>query len=375
MPSVPLILVATGTSNYYARGIMAGVHEYARLFGPWELLHVGPYSRTRNQNAFDRPHDGVIGILPDMPRPHAPTVSVSAYDSPDLPRVYVNDEEVGELASDHFLSKGWDHISYVGPLQSPRWTTLAERVRRRGATPLKPLEWAGYGDVPWPRRHSRLCRWLQQMPHPTAVLAYTDNIGAEVLEAAYAMNRRVPDDLAVLGVNDDRLVCEFVAPPLSSVALPVHRVGYEAAALLDRLLRGEEVSTEPRLISPIGLVPRRSTDHLAIEDERVRAAMRFIANNLDGSLTLADIARAVAMSPRSLQRSFQQRLGRSPREEVRRARVEAAKRLLIETEMPLADIAAATGYLYATHLSKQFKTDIGCSPIMYRRRFRNSSAL
>ena len=367
----PLILVATGTSNHYVRGIMAGIRDYVRDHEPWELLHIGPYTHTRNQTALSRDHDGVIGLGPHLQRLDVPLINVADRALPGVPRVYVNDEKVAELAAQHLLGNGWVRASYVGPLDSPRWRGLSRHMTAGGASVLPPLDWSKQGDLHWAKRHRRLCDWLEQLPPNTAVLAYTDNIGAEVLEAAHAIERPVPDDLALIGVNDDLLVCEFVSPPLSSIALPVHRVGYEAAAMLDRFLAGHPPADPTLLIDPIGLVPRRSTQHQAVQDPQLRHAMQHIVDNLAEPLTLDDLATAAALSPRSLQRRFQKVLGRSPSDEIRRVRVETAKRLLIETQMSLAEIAAATGYLYTTHLSKQLKKFLGCSPMAYRKRYRS----
>ena len=233
MPNNPLILVSSEIQSYYGRGIMEGICDYANDHGPWELLHVGPFSKSRNLNALKREHDGVIGPIPELFGKVKPTVNIMDRQIDDLPRVYVNDRQVAELADQHFAGNGWQHVSYLGPVHSTRWKRLKQISQYRNAHVIKPIAWEMFHAKPWHQRHQMLRKWLKQMRYPTAILAYTDNLGAEVLEAAFALKKNVPDDVAVMGVNDDRLVCEFVSPRLSSIALAVHRVGYEAAALLE----------------------------------------------------------------------------------------------------------------------------------------------
>ncbi len=371
MPNNPLILVSSEIQSYYGRGIMEGICDYARDHGPWELLHVGPFSKSRNLNALKREHDGVIGPIPELLDKIKPTVNIMDRQIDNLPRVYVNDRQVAELANEHFADNGWQQVSYLGPLHATRWKRFKQVSQHRHANIIPPIAWEQYADKPWEKRHQMLRHWLWEMHTPTAILAYTDNLGAEVLEAAFALKKNVPDDIAVMGVNDDKLVCEFVSPRLSSVALAVHRVGYEAAALLDRMLKGDPIDQSPVLINPMGLVTRQSTQHMAVADRRVHDAMQFIQNHIDQPITLEKVASHVAMSPRSLQRRFSEILGRSPSEEIRRVRLEKAKRLLIETQMSLSEIAEETGYLYTTHLSKHIKQYLGCAPIAFRKRFQS----
>jgi LacI family transcriptional regulator len=176
----------------------------------------------------------------------------------------------------------------------------------------------------------------------------------------------IPHHTAVLGVDDDRLLCRFASPPLSSIALPNDRVGYLAAETLDRLLAGETVPAE-RLLPPLHVVERESTALLAVEDAAVAAAMQFIAENADEPLQVEDVAREAGLSARTLQRRFRKALGRTVWAEIHRAHVSRAQKLLTGTRMSIAEIAVASGFADFRRMAEAFRKSVGVSPAAYRR--------
>jgi LacI family transcriptional regulator len=176
--------------------------------------------------------------------------------------------------------------------------------------------------------------------------------------------------VAVIGVDNDARLCRLCTPPLSSVIPDTHRTGYEAAQILDRMMRGEEVGTEGVLISPLGVAERQSTDVYAIDDEDIVAALRYIREHACEGITVADVLRVVPLSRRMLEHRFQKLVRRTPHAEIIRIRMERASRLLRETELSLSEIAKRAGFADANYLSVAFKKHTGISPRVYRKEHR-----
>jgi LacI family transcriptional regulator len=235
-------------------------------------------------------------------------------------------------------------------------------------------------EVPWRGRHprpgeddlERTGRWLGSLRRPVGVLACNDLRGLHVLEACEHRGLRVPDEVAVVGVDDDALLCELSDPPLSSVISNPERIGYEAAALLDRLMAGEGAPFEEMLVPPLGVTTRLSTDVLAIDDERVVAAVRYIRANACHGISVGDVIDHVAMSRTTLDRRFLRYLGRSPQAEIRAAQLGRARELLAETDHPIHRIAELVGFKHTEYFHYAFRREYGRTPGRFRREARSA---
>jgi LacI family transcriptional regulator len=212
-----------------------------------------------------------------------------------------------------------------------------------------------------------LKKWLQSLPKPVAVLACDDDRGREVLEACQDASLAVPEDVAVLGVDNDELLCEISDPPLSSIALDTQRGGYEAAAALDRLMAGQPVSNRRILVEPTRVVSRRSTDVFALQDRPIAMAVRFINDHVRHSIGVIDVMRYVGLSRRTLEVRFRKVMGRSVLEEITRSRLERARHLLLETDLPIQAVAESVGLKDANYLARVFHRETGMSPTAFRR--------
>ncbi|MEQ8835824.1 MAG: helix-turn-helix domain-containing protein, partial [Lacipirellulaceae bacterium] len=186
-------------------------------------------------------------------------------------------------------------------------------------------------------------------------------------EICHLREIRVPDEIAILAGHNDELMCDVSTPPLSSIAIAGQRIGSEAMALLDRLSQGEQVSEEPRLIPPKGVTSRQSTDILAIDDETVVRALRFIRAHAFQDIVVKDILREIPVSRRCLEIQFRNYLGRSPAEEIRRVRLEKGRELLSQTTMSISEIATACGFANATRFGVAFRKREGKTPLAYRK--------
>lgn len=226
--------------------------------------------------------------------------------------------------------------------------------------------WPETNAHPWEREQEEIGRWLQSLPRPVGLMACNDMRGQHVLDACLRVNIAVPEELAVIGVDDDSVLCNLCHPPLSSIVPNAQRVGYEAAALLDRMMSGQTPPTEPLLIPPMGVTIRQSTDVLAIDDPIVAAAVRFIRERACQGCGMKDLLRHVPMSRSLLERRFRQHLGRSPQAEIRAVQLKRVKQLLAESDLSLDQIAGLAGYAHPEYMSVVFKRETGQTPGQYR---------
>lgn len=219
----------------------------------------------------------------------------------------------------------------------------------------------------WYRELEGLSEWLDDLPKPIAVLAWSDVRGRQVTEACRLAGLRVPEDVAVLGAEFDELTDNLSNPPLSAVDVSAERVGYSAARLLDEMMSGQPAPREPVLIKPRGIVERHSTDVIAVDDQKVASAMRFIRQNYQRRILVDDIARHVLLSRRGLEQRFKKMLGRTPSAEIRRIRLDHARHLLSNTDLPIARVSQACGIEELSSFSRSFSNEIGMSPNAFRR--------
>ncbi|MEO6006350.1 MAG: DNA-binding transcriptional regulator [Opitutus sp.] len=367
------------TSNAYARGLVQGVVHYVRDHRPWsfQMMEQG---RGDDPPAWlsDWDGDGVIARIetPRIARAVVkcglPAVDLSAARLvPTLPWVETDDAEIARLAAEHLMERGFKHFGYCGDARF-NWAVwregfFSDQLRKVGH------ECNAYrGDLAPtdPEAQSQhLSKWIAGLPKPVGIMACYDRRGQQVLEACRNAGLAVPDEVAVVGVDNDELLCELAAPPLSSVIPNTHRTGYEAAALLDRMMGGKKVSPKAHLIAPLGVAARQSTDVLAIDDRQVAGAVRFIREHACEGINVSDLLRQVPLSRRVLEQRFQRSLGRSPHEEILHVRLNRVQRLLAETDLPLYQIAERTGFEHVEYLSVAFKREVGKTP----REFRNEA--
>jgi LacI family transcriptional regulator len=220
----------------------------------------------------------------------------------------------------------------------------------------------------WDQEQRELSAWIRRLPRPVGIMACYDIKGQEILDVCRGLNIAVPEEVAVIGVDNDRLICELSMPPLSSVIPNTHRTGYLAAELLDQLMRGRKVRTTTHLIGSLGIQTRRSTDVLAVEDPDIAAALRFIREYACEGIQVEDVLREVPLSRRVLESRFAKSLGRTPHEEIDRVKIDRVKRLLAETALPLKAIAQRAGFSCEDYLSVAFKRTEGIAPSSFRNR-------
>jgi LacI family transcriptional regulator len=297
-------------------------------------------------------------------------------DIPSAGRVDVDDEQVGRLVAQHLMSKGLSHFAFWGERFHYSWQRergYAAALAERGFAPARladvarrPREFDEY----WAFPDRRLVEWLRALPKPVGVFASHDPLGRILVGVAAHLGLNVPDEVAVVGVNNDDLICEMAHPPLASVAIPWEKIGYEAARIMEEIIAGARPPAAPVLLPPLEIVERLSSDVLAIPDRRVAAALRHIRDHACSPMAIRDVLKTVPLPRRTLERRVREYLGRSPAEELARLRLAQAKALLARTDLPMPDVAERCGLSNGERLAVLFRRLTGQTPTSYRRQFR-----
>ncbi len=360
----------------YDRGVIQGIAQYALSRDAWSFAIDLPRPW---QLDLDAPRQRPDGVIVNLTQPEQikriqalrlPAVNIGeALEHTPFPLVTYDQRAIGITAADHLLQTGLKRFAYVGHRG-------LHGCDLRGEAFVKRITDAGYRadrfktEPPPACAIDELAVWLTSMPTPVGIFACDDRKARDVLEAARLANRHVPEDIAVVGCDDDALVNALASPPLSSVRVPAEAVGAAAAKLLDRLIDGAKPPAQPTRFGPFGIAARRSSDALILDDADLITAIRYIRDHADQPLQVTDVLESVAMSRRSLERRFREHLGRSPQQEIQRVHLERARELLADTDLPIAQVAGASGFRNADRLAAVFRANTGLTPSAYRDRFR-----
>ena len=295
----------------------------------------------------------------------------------NLPRVEGDSEMIGRLAANHLLERGYRHYAWSplidDVLNAERYRGFANRLAVEGFTcHLLPPADTRHGDPArrdWVARRKLLIRELKRLPKPLAVFCYNDCVAADIIDACEEAKLLVPEAVAVMGVDNDAILCECIRVPLSSVCHDLEGMAYQAAALLDRLMSGKKPPKEVLRVPPTGVVTRRSTDIVAVDNLQVARALRYIGDHYSNPLLgVNDIVAATDLSRRDLEKAFRQELKRTPNEELVRVRMDEARRLLETSTLKAVEISAKTGFSRSNHFFRTFRKFVGTSPKIYRKR-------
>ncbi len=286
-----------------------------------------------------------------------------------VPRVMSDHVGIGRLAAEHFAERNFRNVVWFslgwGNVHRLRFEGLCEKYRDAA-------KWVLSDELPRRRQNDwkSFSRWIARKlaaaPKPLAALTYDEADAARLLAAAERAGVSVPEELAILSIGNNQIICDNQSVTLSSIDQNLERGGYEAAALLDRLMDGGRPPNTPILVPPAGVVLRRSTDVIAASDPVVRRGLKYIEEHLSSSFGAAQIADAIDITPNVLHKRFVAELGRSVGAEIARQRLAKVKLLLRNTKMPVAEIAAMVGFCTPSHLSNAFRDATGCTPRQWR---------
>lgn len=383
MATVKRIVLMLGLAGKYDRGVARGVASYARPGRPWMFEFMRPDVASIAAIKQWRP-DGIIASLLTQPLADAiaslrrPTVNVAdPVTVRGVPHVNSDHYAIGAAAADHLLDRGFRQFAFVGwpghAYSDQRERGFLETVDARGhqcQLSRQGVLLARGASVRRQSTSSALRKWLQSLPKPIGVMACNDYFGWRTAQACHLAGLRIPEDVALIGADNDEVWCSLAYPPLSSVVTSAEQIGARAAALLDRLLKKRPPRAKSILLPPAGIVTRASSDVLAIDDRDLVVALRFIRENASRPIDVDDVVAATTLTRRSLERRCRSALGRSPAEEIRRARLERACSLLVETDLPMPAIARQSGFPDGNRLYAVFTREMGMTPSAYRKNHR-----
>jgi LacI family transcriptional regulator len=381
--AVPRVAVLVDTSTTWGRRIIVGVHHYAQKHGPWQIRVDARGWEEHLAVPAGWEVDGVIAqvatprVARELNALGTPVVNVSGVCLPGahFPRVCTDMGACARLAVAHFLEKGFPNLAYFGlhPLSyvSAQETVFRDLVSqaRRPCASLTVGTHAG-AEPGWRLDLNRLAEWLRGLARPVAVFTWNVSSAREILYGCQTAGLLVPEEVAVLSGSEDDLLCEVSDIPISAILHSSEQIGARAAEVLDQWMQGLRLPRLPLLIPPIRIIQRLSTETLAVEDPALVRALSFIRENTTRPIQVAEVARQAGLSRRVLERRFAALLGRSPAEEIRELHFQRASQLLMETDLPIPDVAESAGFGSPEYLAYVFRRRLACTPLRYRRDIR-----
>lgn len=393
---VTKVIVLIESSRSAGRGLLRGITKYAQLFGPWIFYRGAPFYRSSSHvsevildQKSGREIDmaalikqsgahGIITYISDLKTARMnipkgfPAVFIPLHKVlSDRPNLVCDSINAGRLAAEYFLKLGFENFGFCG-YDEIYWSC----ERFRGFKEI--LAQAGYEvycfhqskpntQSVWDSEQSDLADWVNSLPKPIGIWAWNDDLAEHLIEACTLSNLYIPDDVAVLGADNDELLCEMIQPSLSSVAFNFERAGFEMAEVLHKLMKGQKAGKSDIPLHTLNVVSRQSTDTLLIADTDVAQTLRYIRDNAQKPIQMMDVVTAVGISRRLLYAKFQKWVGRSIYDEIMQARAERIARILHSTNLPIYKIAYDFGFSGADHFARFFKKAKGVSPKQYRK--------
>lgn len=369
--STKRVLLMITTRAAHTRRVLEGIADYVEHHAHWQNILINQLDPRRVRRGDV---DGIISEAsnPAMARAlsaaRIPTITVAGTPiDRGPPAVIVDNRAVGRMAGEHFINLGLKHIAYV-PWPGTHYSWQREEGLRMSlhARGLKLLRCPDlFFD-----HDKRILEWIKKLPEPLGLLAANDQLARRILDLCGSSGKKIPDQIALMGVDNEKDFCRLADPPLSSIDHGTRRIGYEAAHLLDGWMNTGRRPAQTTLVQPIGVVARQSTNLLAVANPHVVAALEFIRSHAGSALKTEDVLRHVTRSRRALEMHFQKLLGRTIHDEIIRVRMEHAKNLLISSDQSVLQIAGACGFLFPSQFSHAFKREVGMPPQEFRKQYR-----
>jgi len=382
---VPEIILLIETSREFGRGLLAGIARYSRIYGPWRFYRYPPYyiyphdekkvfAWIKQQQA-----DGIImrasGNVEEILDLGIPTIVLDVNkEIENLLNIVTDEQNIGRMAAEYFIGRGFREFAFCGFANmlwsKKRCESFCARLEQAGLRPFVYEQPKTRFKQSWKNETPILADWLQRLPKPAALMACNDDRGQDITEACRAANLHIPEQIAVLGVDNDTLVCDLTDPTLSSIAINTEKAGFEAAQLMTNLLEGKTISAKRIVVEPINIVTRRSTDITIVDDPDVAMALRFISEHDRDRIQIDDVAEAISVSRRGLYKKFRRTLDRSIHDEITRVKIEQIKKMLRETNLSVSQIAFQLNYAGVEKLVRFFHRETGMTPLAYKKTLR-----
>jgi LacI family transcriptional regulator len=379
-PTPPRIALLLETGTGPGRDMLRGISRYVRESGPWALHHEPRSSQfvegwsPKWINGWQG--DGIIGrfqtrsMIQAAKRTGLPVVDVlGAGSQRPFTLVQPDNEAVARLAAEHLIGRGFRQFAFVGapshPWSNERWKAFGKNLAERGfSCDALPLDFENLHES-WDDFIEQSANWIRAHPKPLGLMLCWDTIGPPVTQACREAGVAVPEEVAMVGVDNDETLCSICDPPLTSIDPNHEEVGYHAAALLDRMMSGQQVPKE-MLVPPRAVVVRQSSDVSAIEDPTISQALRMIREHACNGLQVREVAEHAPVSRSVLQRRFQAIVGRTVHDEIVRIQLRKAEELLRETDLPIRAVAQKAGFNHQEYMGAVFKSRMGITPRQYR---------
>lgn len=384
------IVLLIDFSEEYSKNLLRGITRYAREQGPWIFCRMP---------AFYRETVGIQGIIKWSKEWGAKGIFAQLYNDPaiqefndagislvavdlkerlqGIPNITGGYFETGVMGAEYFLNKGFRNFAFYG-FKSIVWSQeraqgFEYRLRKSGFTvDYFENRHAGSREL-WYYKPSALSNWLKSLPKPIALMACDDNQGQHITEACKHAGIRIPEEVAVLGVDNDETICNLSDPPLSSIGLNSEKAGYTAAQMMDRLIRVKGTRIQDIIVEPMQVITRQSTDIYAANDQYIAMALKFIHQHIHANIHVADVLKHLPLSRRALEKRFQQITGMPVYKYICNLRIEKFAEKLCETEKNITEIAFESGFTDTKNISRQFKLLKGVTPYEYRKKLTISS--
>jgi LacI family transcriptional regulator len=384
------VAILIENSRAWGRGLLAGIAKYSRIVGHWHFLKDPAFFMPQSTGRYverikEFNPDGIImRQVPDADEiiqlgkpviisPHKCERFLGATN------IIEDCDATGRMAAEHLLSKGFKNFAYCG-FDDMFWSHhrcrgFQKRLSESNFTVSVYREPASDRLRIWEKERFSILKWLKSLPKPVGLFCCIDERGEQILDICHAEKIHVPEEVAVVGVDNDEFICGLSSPPLTSIAFDAEAIGYKAASLLDGFMKGKKTAATELLTKPAYVVERQSTDVIAIEDNDIAAAYRYIRANINKKLSVADIANATCMPRRTLERRFQAEVGNSIYKEIQNERAGLIEKMLIETNMSIAEIARAMDFADPNELTRMFCRCRNISPTSFRKKHKGNFRL
>ena len=378
---VPHVAILVETATSWGRRIIRGATTYAHDHGPWHLHVVASGTTEPERLPLGWNGDGIIARITteefarELKATGLPVVNVSSHDelAREIPRVRIDYQATAVLAYEYFQECRLQCFGYVGPLNDPACRAHADAFRLQASSAE---DWREFDLHPfaqqtkdWLEQRGALGEWLSELPKPIGLFTWGTGSGSQVLDVCREKRLSVPNDIAVLADDDDPLLCHASTPPMSAVLHATERIGRLAAEILDAQMTGKGVESSWLAVPPIEVASRGSTETLAVEDRELLRAIAYMREHAYRPVQIKEVADAVPMTRRSLERKFRAVFGRTPLDQIRTLRLAKARELLATTDLSISEVAHRAGFSSAEFMATTFRRYINITPLRYRKQF------
>lgn len=379
------IILLIDFSEEYTKNLLRGITRFSREHGPWVFCRMPTFYRETIgiegiiKWAKDWGAHGIFGQLyniPEVGKIIEAGITLIAVDFKErftgIPNITGGYFEAGRMGAEYFLKKGFKNFAFYG-FKNIVWSReralgFEDRINKSGFT----VEFFEHKNARsrelWYYKPSSLSNWLKSLPKPVALMACDDNQGQHITEACRFSGIRIPEEVSVLGVDNDETTCALSDPPLSSIVLNTEKAGFEAARLMDLMIRKKSQQEKDIIVEPMQVVTRQSTDIYATHDKYIAAALKFIHQNIQASIRVNDVLKQLPLSRRSLEKRFLQMTGLPVYKYIYNLRIEKFAEKLLETDKNITEIAFETGFSDVKNISRRFRALKGCTPNEYRKK-------